>query len=97
MTTVLVLNLLKYTTCEDRVPDTVHVLAPRGLLESGKPHECDSGGVSAYPRAATAPTDHRHRLAVHLLLPSSYTADAYLFLNTAKELDYNQHSEQLEA
>ena len=24
-----------------------------------------------------------------VLLPSSYTADAYLFLNTAKELDYN--------
>ena len=24
-----------------------------------------------------------------VLMPSSYTADAYLFLNTAQELDYN--------
>ena len=46
----------------------------------------------AYDRATTSLTAEVQRLkaaAADVLLPSSYTSDAMLFLRTAKELDYN--------
>ncbi len=57
----------------------------------------DSGGYNvasdiAYDRATTSLTAEVQRIKAanpDVLLPSSYTADALLFLRTAKELDYN--------
>ena len=67
--------------------------------DSGKAQEAlsDSGDYKvvnniAYKKTTTSLTAEVQRLkaaAPDVLLPSSYTADAMLFMRTAKELDYN--------
>ncbi len=81
--------------------DSVGILHEDSLWgsDSGKAQEAlaGSGGYKvvndiAYKKTTTSLTAEVQRLkaaAPDVLLPSSYTSDAMLFLRTAKELDYN--------